>query len=254
MEFIRFQRSQPNYNVDTRHCLYGLDADLMMLGLCSHEPNFSLLREEVIDTSTTVPPLLILIKCLYQKVRFGGKKNEKRTSTPEETTFHLLHLSLLREYLDVEFSSLKSKLKFPYNLENIIDDWVLMGFLVGNDFIPHLPHFHINKGALPLLYAAYMDILPTMDGYLNENGLLNLPRFEKFMERLSQIDYDHFNDVYADTKWLESRHGRKRLVAHDFDDAGMRERPHPEPADDPGVDQRRRPHGAGHQPETWKIP
>ena len=55
MEFIRFQRSQPNYNVDTRHCLYGLDADLMMLGLCSHEPNFSLLREEVIDISTTVP-------------------------------------------------------------------------------------------------------------------------------------------------------------------------------------------------------
>ena len=32
-----------------------------------------------------------------------------------------------------------------YNLENIIDDWVLMGFLVGNDFIPHLPNMHINK-------------------------------------------------------------------------------------------------------------
>ena len=47
MEFIRFQRSQPDYNAETRHCLYGLDADLMMLGLCSHEPYFSLLREEV---------------------------------------------------------------------------------------------------------------------------------------------------------------------------------------------------------------
>ena len=29
-----------------------------------------------------------------------------------------------------------------------------MGFLVGNDFIPHLPHFHINKGALPMLYKS----------------------------------------------------------------------------------------------------
>ena len=47
MEFIRFQRSQPDYNAETRHCLYGLDADLMMLGLCSHEPYFSLLREQV---------------------------------------------------------------------------------------------------------------------------------------------------------------------------------------------------------------
>lgn len=30
-----------------------------------------------------------------------------RPATPEETTFHLLHLSLFREYLDFEFASLK---------------------------------------------------------------------------------------------------------------------------------------------------
>lgn len=41
---------------------------------------------------------------------------------------------------------------------------VLMGFLVGNDFIPHLPNLHIANGALPLLYKAYMEVLPTLDG------------------------------------------------------------------------------------------
>lgn len=39
-----------------------------------------------------------------------------------------------------------------------------MGFLVGNDFIPHLPNFHIANGALPLLYNAYIEVLPTLDG------------------------------------------------------------------------------------------
>jgi len=54
----------------------------IMLGLTTHEPHFSLLREEV---------------------RFTGKNSQKRSTAPEETTFHLLHLSLMREYLEFEF-------------------------------------------------------------------------------------------------------------------------------------------------------
>ena len=47
MEYIRLSRAQDDYNPNIRHCLYGLDADLMMLGLLSHDPHFCLLREEV---------------------------------------------------------------------------------------------------------------------------------------------------------------------------------------------------------------
>jgi 5'-3' exoribonuclease 1 len=58
----------------------------------------------------------------------------------------------------------QDKLPFEYNLENIIDDWILMGFLVGNDFIPHLPHLHIQHDALPTLWKTYMAILPECGG------------------------------------------------------------------------------------------
>lgn len=39
-----------------------------------------------------------------------------------------------------------------------------MGFLVGNDFIPHLPHLHINHDALPLLYKTYISVRPSLEG------------------------------------------------------------------------------------------
>uniref|UniRef100_A0A7N6FAS1 Uncharacterized protein n=1 Tax=Anabas testudineus TaxID=64144 RepID=A0A7N6FAS1_ANATE len=190
MEFIRSENSKPGHDPNTRHCLYGLDADLIMLGLTSHEPNFSLLREEV---------------------RFGGKKSQKRITAPEETTFHLLHLSLMREYIDYEFSELRNQLSFEYDLERIIDDWILMGFLVGNDFIPHLPHLHINHDALPLLYKTYISVLPSLDGYLNEYGHLNLRNFEKYLEKLSEFDREHFSEVFVDLKWFESKVGNKYL-------------------------------------------
>lgn len=47
MEYLRHAKAQPDYDANIRHCLYGLDADLIMLGLLSHDPHFALLREEV---------------------------------------------------------------------------------------------------------------------------------------------------------------------------------------------------------------
>ncbi|KAK0177026.1 hypothetical protein PV328_001116 [Microctonus aethiopoides] len=185
MDYIRYLKSQPDHDANTRHCLYGLDADLIMLSLCTHEPHFTVLREEV---------------------KYG--KNVQKCIMPEKTKFCLLHISLLREYMEHEFEAIKHKLSFPFDIEKIIDDWILMGFLVGNDFIPHLPNLHIANGALPLLYRAYMEILPTIDGYINEAGQLNLERFEKFMEKLAVIDVEHFTEHSADLKYFEGKTGR----------------------------------------------
>lgn len=44
-----------------------------------------------------------------------------------------------------------------------------MCYLVGNDFIPNLPNFHINTNALPMLYNAYMEVLPKLDGEFYKN-------------------------------------------------------------------------------------
>ena len=51
MEFIRQERASLTYDPNQTHCIYGADADLIMLGLSAHEPRFYIIREVVVTAT-----------------------------------------------------------------------------------------------------------------------------------------------------------------------------------------------------------
>ena len=185
MEYIRLAKAQPGYNANIRHCLYGLDADLIMLGLLSHDPHFSLLREEVTF----------------------GRASQKKSKELEHQNFYLMHLCIVREYLELEFQELKepSALGFSYDMERIIDDFILMAFFVGNDFLPNLPNLHINEGALALMFKVYKSVLPKAGGYINEGGVINLERLALLLDDLSDVEYRFFESESANENWFKGK-------------------------------------------------
>lgn len=185
MEYIRLSKAQPDYDPNIRHCLYGLDADLIMLGLLSHDPHFCLLREEVTF----------------------GRQSQKKSKELEHQNFYLMHLCIVREYLELEFQELKdsSALGFPFDMERVIDDFILMAFFVGNDFLPNLPNLHINEGALALMFKVYKSVLPKAGGYINERGVINLERVALLLEDLSDVEYRFFESENADASWFKGK-------------------------------------------------
>lgn len=190
MEFIRSQRSSPEHDPNTRHVIYGLDADLIMLGLGTHEPHFRVLREDVFAQDSKPRTCRMCgqagheaRECTGQAKVKDGEFDEK-DSAPALKPFIWLHVSVLREYLEAELYVPGQP--FRFDLERAIDDWVFMCFFVGNDFLPHLPSLEIRENGIDTLIAIWRDNMPSMGGYLTKDGQVDLERAQFILDGLAK--------------------------------------------------------------------
>ncbi|KAA8497424.1 5'-3' exoribonuclease 1 [Porphyridium purpureum] len=173
MEYIRHCKAAGELDANTAHCLYGLDADLIMLSLVTHEPNFVLLREKVEFKPPRKTSRKLVIESPIQSLVYGE--------------FQFLSIGLLREYLWLEFGDVRAQMP-DVELERVVDDFVFMCFLVGNDFLPHIPSLDIKEGALGVIMRLYKHLLPRFGTYLTDCGTINWDMFEIFVTRLGLLE------------------------------------------------------------------
>lgn len=191
MDFIRRQRGQPSHDPNTQHVLCGADADLIMLGLATHEPNFTIIREEFLPNKPR--PCEICGGIGHDMGQCEGLSAASVSEQPTfgaEVKFIFVRLCVLKEYLKRTLAM--PNLPFRYDFERVLDDWVFMCFFVGNDFLPHLPSLEIREGAIDRLIELYKKCVYKTAGYLTCSGEVNLERVQMILKDLGLVEDDIF--------------------------------------------------------------
>lgn len=196
MDFIRKQKAAPTYDNNLSHCLLGADADLIMLGLATHELNFTILREEFVPNQPR--PCEICAQYGHLMAECNGEEPhpDEEIIHPVAPGFIFIRLCVLREYLEKEAEGL--------DLERFIDDFVFLCFFVGNDFLPHLPSLEIREGAVDRLLNIYRDVLKSQQhkDYLTTNGIVNLRQVQKILNVLGQYE----DEIFRQRKESDARY------------------------------------------------
>lgn len=134
LQFIR------NNTVKYNYVVYGLDADLIFLMLTTGLDSIYLMRE-------------------------ANKMDSK-----VKDVINFISLRTMKQCVIDSIDSIIKKNEFPITLEStrVIDDFIFICYLMGNDFLPHINSLDIYENAIDTLLNCYVDMI-----YCNGTNLPN---------------------------------------------------------------------------------
>ena len=157
--------------------IYGLDADLIMLGL-NH------LKGRKLFLFRETPEFI---------------KSIDRNLTPNENYI-----------LDLPYFSIKLKqdMKIKCN-SDYLSDYIFLCFFLGNDFLPHFPSVCIRTNGLDILLNAYTETNVKRGTKLIENGKIQWNHVKKLIIFLADMEYKNLIKEYKIRDKMESYNNPK---------------------------------------------
>ena len=187
-----YMRTYPEYHNsrDTVTLVYGLDADLIMLTLnhlhitknlylFRETPEFIKSVDSTLDANTDY--LLDIPELAASIVKYIHNVGDTPDTNPKDTTD-----------------------------TNRITDYILMCFLLGNDFMPHFPVLNIRTVGIDILLNVYRETLGKTNKYLTEGNKIVWKNVHEFIEHIAKQE---------DTL-LTEEHKKRDKFARRFGDSG----------------------------------
>ena len=166
-KIFEYIREFPGYHKDTTTLIYGLDADLIMLCL-NHlhiSENIFLYRDtpefiQSLDNTLSkddhyfldIPTFACSLEAIMRETKASGVAATIVT-TPSGMA-------------GAEVATAVPETRITPNVVAAIDDYILMTFMLGNDFMPHFPALNLRTIGMTILLQTYADVFRDSNQYL----------------------------------------------------------------------------------------
>ena len=169
-KIFSYIRNNKQYHKNTTTVVYGLDSDLIMLSLNHLYCNKQIfLYRETLEFITNI----------------------NKELNPNEN--YVLNIKYLFKLIIDEMTNYVSYMNI--NSYNLLTDYILICFLIGNDFVYHNPSLNIRNNGIMKMLNIYKDIC-NGNYTLTENGVINWKHFKNFMNRLALQERDNLKEEY----------------------------------------------------------
>lgn len=168
-EHKMFQHIRDHATPNDTAAVYGLDADLIMLSIFHYHlcKNIHVFRERP--------------EFVKSKVHYTDTNND-----PNNTDILFMDIAALS-------TSIIDEMNCKYKDPQQIYDYAFMCFLLGNDFLPHLPCLNIRSHGIQVLMDIYRECLGTVPGahFISKTtGNIQWKWVQKYIKDLAEIEHE----------------------------------------------------------------
>jgi 5'-3' exoribonuclease 1 len=154
---------------DSSYVVYGLDADLIFLMLATKFNNIYLMREA---------------------------NNMDNKESKDKINF--VSIDIMKSCIVESITKINQNSNIIPN--RLIDDFIFICYLMGNDFLPHIPCLDIYNNAIDTLLITYVEEVIMNEEYIIENNNINTNVFANFLSKLATLEEQTLIESYNKKK------------------------------------------------------